>query len=302
MNKRIKKAISITLYGFLFSAILFASGTSESAASAFVEGCRAYSQGDWTSAEFMLKKAVAYPENHNPDAYYMLISSEMYAGDHKSALDDCNIFLEKFPNSIYLPRIKYQKGRILYNLGEYENAILTLSDFCHQNTNDEMYSYALFYIGESLYACYKYDDARMIFERIVQDYSNSPKADAAQYRIESILQHTREEKLLYLLKQTGEEYLSAKEEYEKQLRLANAENSSRRRQLAATQAAASTAPSQTENYTTPAEDSYYTQDYGYNYYDDIPTSEPFDETSTQLRSLKLKALRAQQLLDERSEK
>ena len=41
--------------------------------------------------------------------------------------------------------------------------------------------------------------------------------------MESIAQRSREEKLLYLLKQTGEEYLAAKEDYEKQLRLYNSE-------------------------------------------------------------------------------
>jgi hypothetical protein len=46
---------------------------------------------------------------------------------------------------------------------------------------------------------------------------------ASQYRIESIAQRSREEKLLYLLKQTGEEYLAAKEDYERQLKLYNAE-------------------------------------------------------------------------------
>ena len=44
-----------------------------------------------------------------------------------------------------------------------------------------------------------------------------------QRGIENIAQRSREEKLLYLLKQTGEEYLSAKEEYEKQLKLYNSD-------------------------------------------------------------------------------
>ena len=41
--------------------------------------------------------------------------------------------------------------------------------------------------------------------------------------MESIAQRSREEKLLYLLKQTGEEYLAAKEDYEKQLKLYNSD-------------------------------------------------------------------------------
>ena len=51
--------------------------------------------------------------------------------------------------------------------------------------------------------------------------------------METIAQRSREEKLLYLLKQTGEEYLAAKEDYEKQLRLYNSEaiNTTRERLL-----------------------------------------------------------------------
>ena len=96
---------------------------SESAVSAFVEACKFYTRGEWSDAKFLLKKAVSYKENLNPDTYYMLISSEVYDGDNKNALDDCNFFLENFADSMYAPRVYYQKGKLLYNLGEYEKAI-----------------------------------------------------------------------------------------------------------------------------------------------------------------------------------
>ena len=95
---------------------LFVSGfisASESAVSAFVEACKAYSRGDWSDAKFMLRKSVSYKENLNPDTYYMLISAEVYDGDNKNALDDCNFFLENFPDSMYYSRVYYQKGKII---------------------------------------------------------------------------------------------------------------------------------------------------------------------------------------------
>ena len=98
---------------------LFVSGfisASESAVSAFVEACKAYSRGDWSDAKFMLRKSVSYKENLNPDTYYMLISAEVYDGDNKNALDDCNFFLENFPDSMYYSRVYYQKGKLLYSL------------------------------------------------------------------------------------------------------------------------------------------------------------------------------------------
>ena len=216
-----KKIIAVLALICSFSFFAF---SSESASMAFVEGCKAYSTGDWGSAKIMLKKAVSYTQNQNADTYYMLISAEINAGDYKGALEDCNYYLEHFKNSIYYPRISYQKGKLLYNLGEYEKSIIALSDFCHQYENNELYPYALFYIGESLYEGYSYNDALEIYDRVVTEFPDFEKVSAAKYKIESISQRSREEKLLYLLKQTGEEYLSAKEDYEKQLRQYNSES------------------------------------------------------------------------------
>lgn len=303
-----KKAIVIALLFSVFSLFGF---SSESASMAFVEGCRAYSQGDWTSAKFMLKKAVSYPENLTADTYYMLITAEMNAGDDYSALDDCNVYLEHFPGSIYYPRIAYHKGKILYNLGEYEKSIIALSDFCHQNEKSDLYSYALFYIGESLFAGYKYDDASAIYERLVTDFPDSPKASAAQYRIDSISQRQREEKLLYLLKQTGEEYLSAKEEYEKQLRQYNSEsinntrqklletqtrNEELERQVSDLEMQLAAVKKELEDRTAVQMQTPVVVEVAD---EEIPSAEPYDETKENLKILRQKALEAQKILEER---
>lgn len=293
---------------FVCLFVLGFASASESGASAFVEACKAYSKGDWSDAKFMLRKAVSYKENLNPDTYYMLISAEVYDGDNKNALDDCNFFLENFPDSMYYSRVYYQKGKLLYSLGEYEKCIIVLSDYCHRYEKDELYSFALFYIGESLFAGYKYDEAGSVYERIVTEFPESPKTPAAQYRLETILQRGREEKLLYLLKQTGEEYLAAKEDYERQLRLYNSEAvDSTRKRLAAAQ----TRNDELENKVRALEleieslksdrtDSERRYNELLNEREnelDVPAPVPFDETKNQVKILKLKALEAQNLLD-----
>lgn len=215
-----KLTASIVALSLFVLAPFFAAGSSNAS---YFEGCSAYSKGDWSSAVFLLRKAVAYSENDTPDAYYMLITAEIYLEDNKSALSDCDVFLNSFPTSLYAPRIKYLRGKLLYGLGEYEKAVIALSDFCHTNPDSELYASALFYIGESFYADYKFEEAEGIYETIVTKYPENEKVAAAQYRIDSIAQRSREEKLLYLLKQTGEEYLAAKEDYEKQLKYFNSD-------------------------------------------------------------------------------
>ena len=214
---------------FFIASPIFANDTNSAAF--YAEGCSAFSRGEWDSAVFLLRQTVSDPAFNTADANYMLITAEIYAGDEKSALSDCDEYLNSFPNSFYYSRIQYTKGKLLYKLKEYEKAIITLSDFCHKNQNSELYPSALFYIAESLYADYKYEEAEAIYERIVKEYPDTEKVSASQYRLESIAQRSREEKLLYLLKQTGEEYLSAKEDYEKQLKLSNSDSITREKMV-----------------------------------------------------------------------
>ena len=298
-----------TAVAVICASVFMYAAASESASSAFVEACKSYSRGEWADAKFQLKKAVSYKENLNPDTYFMLIMAEVYDGDNKNALDDCNFYLENFSDSMYYSRVYYQKGKLLYSLGEYEKSIVVLSDFCHRYDKDELYSYALFYIGESLFAGYKYDEAGSVYERIVTEFPESPKTPAAQYRLETILQRGREEKLLYLLKQTGEEYLSAKEEYERQLRLYNSEAmDSTRQKLAAAQARNETLEKQVAELelqiaalkNNQAEADRIIAELKEAGEKDIPAPEPFDEKKYQLKLLKEKALEAQKMLDEKN--
>ena len=197
-----------------------------------IQGFESYRSGDWTSATLFLRRAVTSPQNSTPEAWYMLVMSQVYNGDFSNAVTDCGSFEERFPENPLLPYVQYQKGRALHFLGRNDSAVLVLSDFCHQNPGNELYPSALFWIAECFFADYNFETARSLYERIVSDYSGSVKASDARERLDAIAQHDREEKLLYLLKMTGEEYLSSRENYEKQLKKYQTEDlAALRRQL-----------------------------------------------------------------------
>jgi TolA-binding protein len=312
MSKILKKLVSL-FFVLNFSLACFAT---ETGAFAFVEGCKAFSEGDWENAIILLKRAVAYKEFESPDSYYMLISAEVEANENEAALYDCDFFLNSFPNSIYVSRINYLKGRLLFNLGEYDEAIVVLSDFCRLYEDDQMYSYALFYIAESLYAGYQYDDAKNIYERVINEFPESPKYAHSQYRVDLILQRAREEKLLYLLKQTGEEYLAAKEDYERQLRMYNSEaltaskdkvnelqeeNVELNEKIADLEEQIKELKLQLEN---EQQNRNQLEESSVNFveYDevaeDVPSMEPYDEKKESVRRLKQKASEIKELLGE----
>ena len=185
------------------------------------QGADAYKNGDWTTAIFFLRKVVS--DSSSPAAtdenYFMLIKSEIYAGEYRQAQNDCEQFLNKFKTSPYGEHVQYQNGRLLHLLSRNEDAVLSLSDFCHEHSDSELYPLALFWIAESFYDEYNFESARGLYERVVSDFPGCEKAPQAQYKLDLIERRAREEKLLYLLKVIGEENLSTREEYERQLRI-----------------------------------------------------------------------------------
>lgn len=219
------KKLAVFAFLSLFSCcMLFAQSGAKAKLSAvesanLKQGADAYKNEDWASAIFFLRKVVSVPGSASDENYFMLIKSEIYAGEYRQAQNDCEKFLEQFAFSPYAEYVQYQNGRLLHLLARNEDAILSLSDFCHQNGESELYPLALFWIAESFYDEYNFEAARGLYERVVTDYAGCEKAPQAQYKLDLIERRAREEKLLYLLKVIGEENLSTREEYERQLRV-----------------------------------------------------------------------------------
>lgn len=233
-----KSLIAVTISAFVFAVPCVAQSasfdsdsvnvnvlSSREASSTYADALKAYSRRDWKTSIFLFKKLHTNQADITPESLYMQIMAQTYDGQYKQAVNDCDLFLKGFSNNQYAQLVMYQKGKILYQIEDYEKSILTLSDFCHSNPKHKLYSSALFWIAESFYATYNFDSAKSLYERIVVEFPDDSKARDAQFRLDVIAQRSREEKLLYLLKQTGEDYLSSKESYEKTLKQYQIENS-----------------------------------------------------------------------------
>lgn len=221
------------LLPFLLALLLTSVHAQDIQNDSLLDGYLSYQKGDWTNAAFFLRKAATDPSVSNDSVWYMIIMSEMNMDKFSNALADCNYFMQTFNDSSLLPNVKYQRGRILHYVGQNDNAVLELSDFCHENPESPVYSSALFWIAECFYEDYSFETAKTLYERVVSEFPESSKVEDSLFKISLINQREREEKLLYLLKLTGEEYLSARETYEKQLRIYQTEDAKElRKQLA----------------------------------------------------------------------
>ena len=189
------------------------------------KGLQAYKDGNWESAILLLKNAVSIPESSTPEVLYVLVMSEMFNGNYQDVLKDGKTFCNLYPTSEYKVYVDYQMGRALHYLGRYVDSISVLQKFCADNETNELFSSALFWMAESFYASYYFDEAKGLYERVVTDFPDSPKYVESLYRLDLIVQREKEEKLLYLLKVTGEEYISSKENYDRQIKQYNTEES-----------------------------------------------------------------------------
>lgn len=228
MSKKIVLIAFFSLFSVCFTFSQNATRTKKSTIDEanYQQGAEAYKKEDWTSAIFFLRKVVSVPGNVTDEILFMLIKSEIYAGEYRQAQNDCEKFLDRFPSGPYSEYVKYQNGRLLHLLSRNEDSILVLSDFCHQHSDSNLYPSALFWIAEGFYDEYNFESARALYERVVNDFPASEKSPQAQYKLDLIERREREEKLLYLLKVIGEENLSTREEYERQLRVYSLEDES----------------------------------------------------------------------------
>ncbi len=190
-----------------------------------IQGLEAYRVGDWDDALFFLKRTSDFQELTSDSVWFFVIMSEINLGDYAAALRDGTTFLRQFSNSVYIPEMTYQTLYASYELDMYENAISGFTQFIQTYPDHDFVSLSIFYTGEALYNVFEYDRAQAMYNRVINEYPDSKKYDDSIFRLELLEQREREEKLLYLLRVTGEEAVAAKEDYERQLKLLEGEES-----------------------------------------------------------------------------
>lgn len=189
------------------------------------EALNSYYEKDWKTSVFLFKKFHSDEKNITPESLYMLIMAQTYNNQEKNAISDCDLFIKKYPSNQYLPLVIYQKGKLLFLTKDFEKSIITLSDFCNSYPTHSLYSNALFLIAENFYFSYNFENAKPLYTRVIEEFPDSKKVKEAVYRLDVLAQRNREEKLMYLLQQTGEGYLLSKESFEKRVITQNVENS-----------------------------------------------------------------------------
>lgn len=197
--------------------LLLSAQTAGSGAGPLLAGLEAYARSDWPSAVLSFRKAAAEnPASAEP--WYWLILSEISAGDLEHAFSDIDRFILSFSADRRVPDVLYQRGRILFLTGSYDEAVQTLNSFVHSYPDHWMTPSAYYWIAETLFACGRFEEAENVYAYLIDTWPSSAKREASVYRLALIEQKSEENSLLELLKASHEETLRIVEDYQRRER------------------------------------------------------------------------------------
>jgi len=202
----------VCMYGILFA---------QSPKELLDKGMEYYRDGKWQDAVLTFRRVQTNTEDMalKNEALYWISLSELFAGAYDAALQDVESYLKyTSPADSKYYEALYNKGRILYYLSQFDGAIPVFKAYADAAQDPSRKSSAYYWIGECLFALGRLDEARNTFLLITEKYPQSPKYEAASYRIALVDQKKIENELLNLLKWSHEESLRTVEEYQRRER------------------------------------------------------------------------------------
>ncbi len=203
---------------------------------ALLAGVELFGQERYRDALDVFGKVLADPraKDERPEAAYWSVLSYLAVGDQATAAASIDAFVSAYPSSPRLPDLLYQRGRILYSRGSYEEAIKVFAAFSEAAPDSDLFPSALYWSGECLYALGRLEEAERAFAAVVQKYPQSVKVEAASYRRSLIGLEYRQRELLKLLTWSHEESLRSVEEFRRREKAYEASISLYQKQLSDT--------------------------------------------------------------------
>jgi len=191
----------------------------------YQNGTQFYNLSRWQEAAVEFRRAQEIAAN-NTDwsrALYWVILSQMAYSDFGSALRDMEDLERRAPSSPYTRDMYYHRARVYYNQGFFEDALFFFNKYNSLTSDTDRESSdrraaSFFWMGESLYSMSQFDEAEKFYAWVVGRYPESPKIEAASYRLDLIKQKKIEAELLALLQWSHEESLRTSEEHQRTIR------------------------------------------------------------------------------------
>ena len=186
-------------------------------------GIGLFGQGRFREAVAELRLAHDYAPGAGlkAEALFWIGLSELSLGEYGDALRDLEAVARTDPQNPRVGELAYHRGRALYYLGRYNEALVLLKNYADsilpegpsRADDSSRKAAALYWTGECLYSMGQFDLAGNFFREVADTYPSSPKYEASRYRLALIDQKKVENELLGLLKWSHEESLRNIEDF-----------------------------------------------------------------------------------------
>ena len=205
----------LAILAFLILATAQGRAQARDAQAELQAGLAAFQQQQYQQALQSFRRITSEEADQAPDAEYWSAMAYMALEMLDEADRALEHYLARYPGHALAGEAHYQKARLLFLERDYENALQASYEFIRSNPGSAYVPNAYFWIGESLYSLGRLEEAERIFAKVLRDYPQSYKVEAASYRLSLLEFKKREEELLRLLKWSHEEFLRAVEEYQR---------------------------------------------------------------------------------------
>jgi TolA-binding protein len=188
------------------------------------QGLSLYRSGHWADAalELRLSQMEAATPGQAAEALYWLSLTEFSLGEYDAALRDIDELQRIAPAGLRIDNILYYKGRSLYYMNRYEEALAVFRLYealLARSRIDTPRARAqkitlTYWIGECLYSLGRYEQAAELFAAVVGAKPRIEQYTAASYRLAMIRQNTLQIEILGMLDWSYSEYLRLAGEYQ----------------------------------------------------------------------------------------
>jgi len=180
-------------------------------------GLNNFSNGNYTLALGDFREIILESEYQNihGTAYYWIARSYMAQNLLDKAENNLNFFIKSFKDNHLFPDAMYQKARLLFRKGKYDDSVQIFYQFINLYPEHPYISNSYYWISESLFELGHLEEAKIIYGMIIREYPNSFKLEASKYKLTLITLKFRENELLKLLRISHEEYLKALEDFQR---------------------------------------------------------------------------------------
>ena len=177
-------------------------------------GIDALQSGSYQTASGVFQSVLADPLSpDHSEALYWLIKTDIVLERYDEASAWTNQFIANYSSSERLGEVIYHRARLMYLQDQPNKAIAAMGEFIDEYSDSTFIPSAHYWIGESLTALGRLDEAHAVFAGLIERFPASSKREAARFRMSEISLLYREKELLDLLRWSHEEHLRDAEDF-----------------------------------------------------------------------------------------